>query len=186
MKYLCRRCGKEVEHTCSGSSAGKTVVPCPLKGTVWVYVTDLDGGGIAGIKVSLKDGDKVTEKDTDDMGLAEFPSLDEGSKTVKIVDLGGKKREFYMPQQHSGSVSVTKGQTSLIEFHVPTWIEIRVEDEEGTLVEDLTINVVFPDDQSRTLSKSDLKEGAYYVGEIVPGECQVSIAGFPDAEWKAK
>ena len=128
----------------------------------------------------------MTEENTDDMGLAEFPSLDEGSKSVQIVDLGGKKPEFYMPHQHSGSVSVTTGQTSVIEFHVPTWIEIRVEDEDGTLVEDLKINLVFPDGEVKMLSKSDLKEGVYHVGEIVPGECQVSFTGLPDAEWTAK
>ena len=185
MKYLCRTCGKEVEHTCCGSSAGKTVVPCPLKGAVWVYVTDLDGAGIEGIKVSLKDNGSTIEKTTDKMGLAEFPSLVEGSKAVQIADLGGKKPEFYMPEEFSGSVSVTKGQTSIIEFHVPTWIEIRVEDEEGTLVEDLKINLLFADGQSKPLSESDLREGVYYVGEIVPGECQLTIAGLPDAEWKA-
>lgn len=186
MKYLCRKCGKEVEHNCNGSFTGTTVVPCPHKGAVWVYVTDLDGAGVAGIKVSLRDGEHVTEKKTDDMGLAEFPSLDEGSKRVKIVDLGSREPEFYMPEQHSGSVSVTKGQTSLIEFHLPTWIEIRVEDEDGTLVEDQVINLVFPDGQSRALSKSDLKDDAYHAGAIVPGECQVSLAGLPDAEWTAR
>jgi hypothetical protein len=186
VKFLCRKCGKEVEHTCSGASPGKTVAPCPLKGAVWVYVTDLDGNGLEGVKISLKDDDATTEQTTDGMGLAQFPALQPGSKDVKIADLGGKAPEFYMPAEHSGSVAVAKGQTSMIEFHVPTWIEIRVEDENGTLVEDLRISVAGADGQLKTLSKSDIKNGAYYAGEIGPGDCQVYLAGVPDAEWKAK
>jgi hypothetical protein len=186
MKFLCRRCGKDVEHTCSGASPSKTVVPCPLKGVVWVYVTDLDGNGLKGVTVSLKDGDATPEKTTDDMGLAQFPGLEPGSKDVKIIDLGGKAPEFYMPEERSGSVSVAKGQTSIIELHVPTWIEIRVEDESGTLVEDLRISVVCADGQLKELSKANIKDGAYHAGEMGPGDCQVSLVGVPDAEWKGK
>jgi hypothetical protein len=183
---LCRKCGAEVPHECSPSALlSRPVISCPLKGAVWVYVTDYGGDGVHGASVTL-DGKKTT---TDPSGFTSYDPVDEGSPVVAVEGkFEGKLKQFYLPETHQITAAATKGQVSLVEFQLPCWIEVRVEDDKGVVVDD--VEVVVKDaggTRVEKLTKERLGgDGVYRIEKLFPGTCEISIPGLSDAEWTAK
>jgi hypothetical protein len=186
MRLLCRRCGAEAAHTCSPAKVlGKPQTGCPPKAAVWVYVTDYSGLGKEGIKVSVAG----VVKPTDPGGFASYDPVEPGEKKVQVIDLGAHAAKFLLPESGPISAMAANGQISLIEFQISTWIEIRLEDEKGTVSEDGAVKLLCPDgaEKTETLSKEKLtKEGVYRLDKgMWPGDYEISFPRLYDAEWKA-
>jgi hypothetical protein len=186
---VCRKCGYTVPHDCGpstpGGIVGSAVRPCPTKGALWVHVVDLAGNGVEGLKVKVDGADKTTDKS----GFAMWDPLDEGSKKVALPEnYDGALKQFYKPDVWQLSAAVAIGQVSLVEFQLPCWIEVRVEDDKGKVMEDIKVLVKGNGGALEvTLTKDKLNgEGVYRIGDLFPGNCEISFPELCDAEWTAK
>ncbi|MBI2686059.1 MAG: hypothetical protein HYX27_07065 [Acidobacteria bacterium] len=184
MHLICRRCGSEVEHACSPSKAmGESVMPCALKGALWVYVTDMAGNGIEGVGVSVD----RTNKRTDKIGFAGFDPLEPGTARVELTELTGSAAvEFELPEVKTFEASIANGQISMVEFQLSSWIEIYVQDKAGKAVFDLTVKIKLPNGEERTekLTRDKLtSKNVFRIGKIWRGDCQISFPEVCDAEW---
>jgi hypothetical protein len=186
---VCRKCGYTTPHDCGpstpGGIVGSAVKPCPLKGALWVHVVDLAGNGVEGVKVKADGAEKTTDKS----GFAIWDPLDEGAKKVELQEtFEGGLKHFYKPDLWQLSAAIAKGQVSLVEFQLPCWIEIRVEDDKGKVLDDVKVLVKGNGGALEvTLSKDMLNDqGVYRIGDLFPGESEISFPEICDAEWSAK
>lgn len=188
MALLCRKCGHTVEHDCAGSSPLATAVQsCPLtkKGVIWVNVVNLAGGSVHGVSITI---DGVGET-TDPVGFATSGPVPAGGKTVTLENkFEGALKQYYLCDPATRTVPVADGEVSVVEFKLPSWIEVRVEDDKGKLVDDVTVVVKDASGaRTETLTKDKLDPGGFYrVETLYPGECEISFPDLCDTEWSAK
>ncbi len=184
--WLCRKCSTEVPHECAPVAVlGRPVSPCPLKGSVWVHVVDYGGVGVEGATVKVDNVEKVTNN----KGFAVYDPLETGPRKTEIVNkFEDKLKQFYLPETASIEAAVTPGQLSMIEFQIPAWIEVRVEDDKGVVVTDVSVTVKDSGgSRVEVLTKDKLNEaGIYRIDKLYPGECEISFPDLCDDDWAAK
>ncbi len=181
MQLICRRCGTEVEHTCGKTqSLGETVLPCEQKGSLWVYVTNPSGEGLKGVDVKVG----LVTKTTDKVGFVGFDPLEPGSVTVELTGLSSAPATDYeLPEVGRFSAAIAKGQVSMVEFQLTSWIEVCLVDSKGTPLHGFTMTIKLPDGTTKT---EEITKDVHRIPNLGGGDCQISFAGLYDAEWTEK
>lgn len=181
MQLVCRRCGTEIPHECERSRVlGESVLPCEQKGSLWVYVTNQSGEGIKGVDVKVGSVTKTTDK----AGFAGFDPLDPGTARLELTALSGPPAtEYELPAVKTFDAVIAKGQVSMVELQLASWIEIALVDSKGLPLRGFTMTIKLPDGNSKT---QEINEDVVRIPKIAAGDCRISFAGLYDAEWTLK